>query len=273
MPLTISLKGLLDSSTLYLPVMAATITVPLFLSLMRRVSSYTAKGHSEKSLDDLSWEYGKWEFFAFLALCVFIPVITFALYFIFSALAPLFLPESDNTAWTIQVPDAMWYLPSFFAAILLSAIPTHFLFLAILGEKRYAEYTHFSNLKAGFDGWKVLRASGYFLFPIIAVALLFSWLNYAVITEDRIIVNLTFELTEKNYSFDQISALELVRSFRAPNGNINRANPYIVIRFTDGSSLDFHSFLHNATIQTQVDILKMVSTKSKVSVKIIEADG
>ena len=40
--------------------------------------------------------------------------------------------------------------------IVSSAVPLHFLYRWLLGD-RYAEYTHYGNLRVGFDSWKVFR--------------------------------------------------------------------------------------------------------------------
>jgi hypothetical protein len=173
----------------------------------------------------------------------------------------------DKSIYLIPQPSVTWALPALFLAIFLSEVPLHYLYLFLLGRQRFAEYTEYGNQKIGVNSWKLLRYMGYVVIPICLVFTFLSLDSYARITNSSFIINRFFSVGEAEYRFGEIEALELTKSFKAPNGNIVR-KPYYSIEFVDNTSYNFHKSLHDLSVEQQAEIINYISgiTGSEISV-------
>jgi hypothetical protein len=210
------------------------IGVPLGFYLLAKLFPFKPQTLSgqEVSLDALRSKYAKWEIAALIPFFSFSGVSG---YLIFQGLIRIFhhsVPQSPENRF-LMLPDQYFFmLPALFAGILSGAIPTDLLYRLLL-KKRYAEYALYGNLKAGFDGWKVVK----FLAVLILIpSLIFSTLAmdcYARFTDDRIITNRYWGFGETTYNYNQITRIKSVRLIKAPNGNIVE-NPYHIVHFNNG---------------------------------------
>lgn len=212
---------------------AVGIGVPLGLYLLAKLFPLKPHTLQNVSFDVLRSKYAKWE------VAALIPFFSFSAvggYLIFQGLIGIFhhsVPQSHENRY-LMLPDQYFFaLPALFVGILLGAIPTDLLYRLLLKEK-YAEYSLYVSLKAGFDGWKVIK----FLSALILVpSLIFTALAmdcYARFTDDRIVTNRFWGLGEIAHNYNQITRIKSVRFIKAPNGAIVENN-YHVVHFNDGS--------------------------------------
>ncbi len=224
----------MDISPATIGAISAAIAVPLFMELMRNVDGLKHSPNSEKSLEELTQEYGRWEKAASFLLIVFVVAIGFTLWKGLNILSVLQMSYVDKSIYLIPQPSVTWALPALFLAIFMSAVPLHYLYQTLLGRQRYGEYTKYGNQKFGVNSWALLRYMGYVLIPICLVFTFLSLDSYARVTNSSFIVNRFFSVGEAEYRFDEVEAIELTKSFKAPNGNIVR-KPYYSIEFFDNT--------------------------------------
>jgi len=255
----------MDISSATIVAVSAAVAVPIFLGLMRSVRSVKNKSSSKKTLGELKEEYSGWEKLASFLLIIFAGSIGFAIWKGLSIVSSLQMSYVEPSKYLISQPSVTWALPALFIAIFLSAIPLHFMYLALLGRERYAEYTEYGNQKFGGNSWKLLRYIGYVIIPICLIFTFLSLNSYARVTNNTFVINRFFSLSEVQYNFEKIKAITLTKSFKAPNGKIVR-KPYYEIGFTDGTSYNFHKALHDLNFAQQKEIVEHVSNNSVIRV-------
>jgi len=214
---------------------AIAIGVPLGLYLLAKLFPFKpdALPKQNVSFDVLRCKYAKWEA---VALIPFFAFSGLGGYLIFRGLICVFhhsLPQSEENRY-LMLPDQYFFmLPALFVGILLGAGPTDLLYRLLLKEK-YAEYTLYGNLKAGFDGWKVAKfLSVLILIPSLILTVL-AMDCYARFTGDQIITNRYWGLGEIAHNYNQIARIKSVRFIEAPSGKIVE-RPYHVVHFNDDS--------------------------------------
>lgn len=239
---------------------AAAIGVPVVFALLRKVKTLRYTGTSAKDLDQLKEEYGKWEILSLFLLFIFAAAIGLGLAQLFIFLADLQSSRLSGGQFLIFQPF-IGLVPAVFLAIFLSAIPMHFLYLRLLGPERYEEYIHYGNQKIGFNALKLFRAMAWVMVPLCIIFTFLSLDSYVRVTESGIGVNSFFGVGERGYSFDEIEQIKLVKSFKAPNGNIVR-RPYFIFAFTDGDEINFHRTIHELSLKEQEEIARYLSSRS-----------
>jgi NADH:ubiquinone oxidoreductase subunit 5 (subunit L)/multisubunit Na+/H+ antiporter MnhA subunit len=247
---------------------SAAIGVPIVFALLRNVKTLRhVAPDTTKDYEQLKNEYGKWEKLAPWLLLFFATVIGLALWRTLVLLAEFQASRLNDGEFLIYQPSIALALPSLFLAILLSVIPVHLIYLRLLGSERYAEYTEYENKKSGINSWKLLRYMAYVAAPVCVIFTLLTLDSYMKITESKVIVNPFFGVGEKEYYFENVETLKLVKSFKAPNGNIVN-EPYFVIGFADGTEFNFHRTLHEIGIKEQDKMVSFISYKSNKGIQI-----
>ncbi len=108
----------------------------------------------------------------------------------------------------------------------------HYLYLALLGKERYAEFTEYESLQSGVNDGKLVRYMGYILIPIRFIFIFLIFNLYARVTEDSFIINRFFSYGEIRYSFGQIKSIEVVETLKKSSKK-NSVKKHIVISFYD----------------------------------------
>ena len=246
---------------------AAAIGVPIVFALLRKVKSLRHVPDATKDFGQLQKEYGKWEVAATCLFIFFATLIGFALWQSLVLLAELLASRLGHNVFLILQPGVALALPSIFLAIFLAGIPLHFLYLRLLGPERYAQYIEYGNQKLGVNSWKLLRHMAYVIVPLCVIFTALTLDSYVRITESKIGINPFFGIGEKEYSFEDVRNLKLVKSFKAPNGNIVY-RPYFVISFADGTEFNFHKTLFDTNIKEQERIAVFISHKSNRTIQV-----
>lgn len=259
----------MDISPATIGAVSAAVVVPLFFALMRNVDTLKHSSDSEKTLEELSEEYGRWETASSLLFIVFAAMIGFLLWKGLGILSAWHMSYFEKSIYLIPQPAVIWGFPALFLAIFLSSIPMHYLYLLLLGKQRYAEYTEYGNQKSGVDSWKLLRYMGYVFIPVCLAFTFLAFDSYVRVTSSSFIVNRFFSVGEVEYSFREIEAVELIKSFRAPNGNIVRRSHYI-IGFSDGTHYNFHKSMNDLDFGQQEQVAEYVSQMSSLNITIVD---
>jgi hypothetical protein len=246
---------------------AAAIGVPIVFALLGKAKWLRHTPAAGKDFGRLMSEYARWERWAPLPFFFFVAVIGLVLWKSFMLLAGLQAARLGPSEFLVYEPSLALALPSMFLAILLSAVPMHFLYLRMLGAERYAEYIEYGNQRFGIDTWKLLRYMAYVAVPLCVISAFLLLDSYVRVTESKIGVNSFFGVGEKEYAYDEVAHLRLVKSFKAPKGNIVR-KPYFVIGFSDGAEYSFKRTQHETGLQEQKEIVHFISGRTKKDVQI-----
>lgn len=259
----------MDISPATIGAISAVIGVPIFMGLMRKVDGLKHSPKSKKTFEELAQAYGRWYEGASFLTIVFAAAIGFTLWKGLSILSALQMSHVDKSIFLIPQPSVIWALPALFLGICLSAVPLHYLYLALLGRQRYAEYTEYGNQKLGVNSWKLLRYMGYVVIPICLIFTFLSLDSYARVTNSSFIVNRFFSVGEAEYGFGEIEAIQLIKSRKAPNGNIVR-KPHYSIEFVDNTSYNFHKSLHDLSFEQQTEIVNYISGIASIEISVID---
>ncbi len=257
----------MDLSPAIVSAIAAALAVPLFMAMMRRIKSFRHKPDSSRSFAELAREYQKWEYFGVIASFTLVAAITYGLGILLEALYSKRLDEFGMDRFVLSLPAVAWFIPALFLALFIASIPLHYLFLGLLGRRRYAEYTEYGNQKFKIDSWKLFRYLGYLLLPLCLVLTVLAFDTYARVTERSFVVNAFLGIGEKSYRFNQLVELELIESFEAPNGDIVR-RPYYVVSFDDGEAYDFRKSPLELDLEQQRRLVLFLSDASGLPVVI-----
>ncbi|WP_211829253.1 hypothetical protein [Kistimonas asteriae] len=258
----------MDISSIIGPI-AAIIFVPIIMGLLAKVKKLQPKKTTEKSLEQLENEYSKYNTHIPLILFfIFSFAIGFLIWYVLDGLYTYRISQlADNNVYLFPLPRIAWALPAIFMSIILAAIPLHYLYLGLLGKERYAEYTEYTNLKHGIDGWKMLK---YMSLAILPVCLVFSLLlldSYIRVTKNTFVANTVFSLGEKEFGFEDIKSITLTKSFKAPNGNIVRRSSY-EIEFSNGYVYNLKQTASELDFEQQQEVVNYITNNSEVIVKV-----
>lgn len=248
----------MDISPAIISAISAAVLVPFFMALMRRIKVLRHEPKSSRSFAELHREYGRWELLSVPLSILFVSAWTLLIWYALSYVYAQQLAQLEPSRFIVALPDLLWVIPALFFAIFLAALPFHFLYLALLGRRRYAEYTEYSNQKFRLDTWKLFRYLGNCLLPVCLLLTLLALDSYARITDDEFVVNDFAGLGEKSYSLQQVRQLELVGSLSAPDGEIVEP-AYYVIRFSGDEDYSFRNSPSETPLARQRRIVEHVA--------------
>ena len=254
---------------------AVTVAVPLFLSWLARRFPYKAnkcpKGKMP-SFAELQTRYAKWEAGALLPLFISVFGIGYLINLGLFWISRHFVTATANDRFLLLPETAFFWLPALFLGIFGAVVPIDLLYRVLLRE-RYAEYTYYVNMKHGYDGWDAIKRMASFFIPLCAVFTILGVDCYARFTDDRMITNRFFGLGETIHSYQQITRIKQVQSYKAPNGNIV-ASPYYVVYFSDGSYWSTFNQLYKVTEdkdskeQKEAELLIFIADKARKQIEI-----
>lgn len=244
----------MDLSPAILSTLAAAISVPLLMALLRRIKRFRHRPDSRKSFAQLASEYQRWELFAILPGLLLVGLISFLIQAALKLIYAWQLSYQEASVFVFGLQPIVWWIPALFFALFISAIPLHYLYLSMLGRQRYAEYIEYGNQKFELDSWRVFRFLGNLMIPLCLAFTFMALDTYARVTGDSFVVNRFLGTGEAVLRFEQLQAIELVESFVAPDGNIVH-RPYYVLRFQHGAEFDFRSFPSQTDFQQQQSLV------------------
>ena len=176
----------------------------------------------------------RWEVAAIVPILVLIPAMGLGWFFLLKGAANLVHPPLPGTRFLLRPIPILWGLPAVFLGIVSGALPMHWLYRLLLGD-RYPRYIQFSNEKAGFDGWRFLRWMTNLTLLGTGVLFFLVTRTFVRFDDQSVEIGRFLALRAATYDYRQVTAIEHRATFVAPNGNtIHR--PHYVIRFNDGTT-------------------------------------
>ena len=139
----------------------------------------------------------------------------------------------------------------------------------ILGQKRYDEFWYYYDHNYGVNSKKALLIFSSVVVPLTLVCFLMIYNTVQRITPENIQYSGFTELNTTTYRYDQVTKIEWVKSFKAPNGNIVR-DPYYVIHFADQQDWSLRDTLADLTQAQQQEIAQYIAQKSNLEMTIID---
>jgi hypothetical protein len=254
------------------------IVVPFVFMLLAKLFPYApASSQAEKSslpYTELRKKYAKWELSALVPFFVFCGGAGYLIYHSLRWILYHSTPTLSSDRFLLLPDEAFFMLPAIFLGIFVGAIPTDLLYRALLQE-RYAEYTHYGNLRVGFDSWRVVRITALFLIPLLALLTCLGMDCYARFTDDKVITNRFWGIGETEHAYSQITSIRQIQSFKAPNGNIVE-RPYSALHFNDGSNWStknqYYRFSEDSNLnqQREAELILFITNKTGKQVEILE---
>jgi hypothetical protein len=238
-------------------------------SPLRKFLTFPDTHYPRKDFAELQKEYAKWEGIGTVLYGVLVCISFFVVLLLLILLYEFRLSYIEESRYLIPQPPMIWVLPAILLGLFPAIIPVHYVLLFLLGSKRYEEFTEYGNQKHRFDASKATKRMIMVFVTVPVAFILFSFDSYARVTEQEFVANRFWGIGEKTYSFDDIEHLELVKSSKAPNGNIVY-NKYFIIAFNDGSKYNFHWAMHDLSYEKQREIVNFLSQKTAIDIHITD---
>jgi MFS family permease len=250
---------------------AAAIVVPIAMALLARRFPPTIAIRPETSLEALKPKFSKWETgLTVLYMALWVPV-TGAIWLPLQAASGFVAQLLGPADFRITPGPIFWFIPAFFLALAVAALPATRIAKRLLGE-RFTEYETYLQLKHKMDFARVNRlaciAIGWLV--AIAVALGLNW--YVLIRSDAFVLNSLLSLQEVVHPYSDIQALQTAPQFIAPNGNMVRRREFL-IRFKDGSTWSTKDLPVTLSQSEKRAMLERVSERSGVPIEELRGFG
>lgn len=208
--------------------------VSLFWLLARVLWPYREVSKTPTGLPaaELSKRYAKWELAAVVPILIFSAVLAFLWSRLFLLLQRFATGSQESAVFYLAPIESFWLLIGGVLGIVTCAVPMHFLYGWLLGE-RYAEYLHYTNLHHGFDGWRTFRWLALILTVASVSAIVLAFDCYTSFTDHSLVANPFFSFGAEEHAYVDIAEIRYVATFTAPNGNVIH-HPFHEIVFRDG---------------------------------------
>jgi hypothetical protein len=212
------------------------LIAPLVVTLLSIFFPFKAsQGKAAVDFNTLHLKYQKWELFALIPLFVFVPLMAFLFGELFLNLYKLLAVVKEDTLYLIQQEEDAWFVVGGIFSFGLIGFPMTFLYQILLKDK-YQEYTLYTNIKHGFDGFKIFKPMAW-TFCFIATILLFLITDYyIVVNNEKIVLNELSSLSEKSYHFNEIESIHFIENIRSGDGSVVNTMPHYVVDFKDHTS-------------------------------------
>ncbi len=234
--------------------------VELSFRLFRRLFPLRPLDPSETPLSDEERRiYRRWEIWGALPCFLVAPVLVYLWFLLFRWGAECFPQETPDTLFLLRPDPVIWFVPAMLLGILSSAIPTNFLYLAMLGS-RYRRFDRFCSERVGFDGDRALALLATLLIVGTLVLFAFAVRSFALFTGTGVEIGRALPPGRTFYDYARVRSVEHRASFRAPIGNTVRT-PHYVIAFDDGSAW-YSNGVHNPPQEVAERIARMVARRS-----------
>jgi hypothetical protein len=220
--------------------LAAAIAVPRVLALIRKSGKYQYVGDTPTISDQRIGWLKKWDLYARLLCIPIAGAFTYVLWLLLSSI------EGERTAllgsadFVLTPIPVFFFTPALFGGLLLTAIPLKIVLSKILGKEGYEQLENYSDSRMRINSKRLSKHLVYVIAPVVVVSVVLAIQTYAVVDSKGFTIHPFFATHERHYGWTDISRVRLIKSFKAPNGNIIRDRPYYVIETADGFSLNFH---------------------------------
>jgi hypothetical protein len=215
---------------------------------------------SASEIEALGKVYAKWELIALPFVLGYAAASGYLSYLLLSYLGDLAARSHSDYVYLVVPDREFWGVPAVFLGILFSGGLTHFTFKVLLGD-RYDQYTLWTNLRHGFDGWKAFR--------LLAILMVFGsillvaggLLTWDEFHEDRLVMRRPWKWNAQTHLYSQVKAIAFVARSKAPNGNIG-VSPHYAIRFDDGLTWETGVIKNPEDSKRDIGIVTLITQRS-----------
>lgn len=248
--------------------MAAAIAVPIVMAFLAKAFPAKTKAPSDASLESLKPRYAKWELgLTFLYIALWAPVT-----------AAIWVPLQKAADWNAQLlapadyrvtPEpAFWFIPAFFLALVVAAIPATWIAKRLLGSK-FNEYETYLQLKHRLDYARVNRLACWVVGWLVAIAVALGLNWYVVIRSDALVVNSLIGLTEIVYPFSDVQTIQTAPQLIAPNGNVVQRREFLVT-FGSGGTWSTNALPTKLSESEKRSMVQFISDRSGTAIEEID---
>lgn len=246
--------------------MTAAIAVPIVYALLRKAKSYRYVPDSTVSIDPS--KYRRWDLISRGLLVAYAGALAFACWFLLNTIEDFRASLLGPAPFVLTPIRVIFGVPSILAGIFLSAIPIRLTVSRFIGTDGYRQLVEYGNRRQGLDSERVFRHMVYVLAPLLIGSVLPVFQTYATADAQSFVLHPYFALRERSYGWDEVKSITLVKSFKAPNGNIRRDRPHFVIRMEDGFEFNFHNTLLEIPYSRQERFITFAAAHAHRSVEI-----
>lgn len=248
--------------------LVAAVGVRLSLLLLRKLNLYRPQLLAVPLTDQQLQKYRRWDLTTRMLLMPFAFVLAYVCCIILCAIEHERAALLNPADFVLTPVPVLFALPSLLAGILLASIPLKLIATAFLGRRGFEELLEYSNRKLGVNGSRLFKHQVYVFVPLMIISVALGLQNYVTVTEQSLVFHPYFALHARTYHWDDIRRIVLIRSFKAPNGQIRRNLPYYILELNDGVELNFHRSLLKISISEQTRLASFVATHAGRSVEI-----
>lgn len=234
-------------------------TVGLVLLLLAKIFPYKPKQiFSTGNLYILRKQYAKWEFFGVVLFFILTPSLVYGFGSLFFWMNSF--PEKGINLEFLIIPNLyLWFVPATFLTLATFIFPVNLIYRLLLRD-RYDEYLHYTNLKSGIDGMRILKFFSW-IFGVCAIGSIFLMSDYSIeINDKQVLLNDFFTTDKKVYDFKQIKSISFVENTISKDRKKISPNPHYDVKFDDGNYWNTMSGLNDEVQQDKM--MKYLAQKS-----------
>lgn len=249
-----------------LSVLLIPIAIALAFRLFRRFAPNPVKPDQTRDLSKVEQKrFGRWQAASVIPFFAFTAALGLGWYYVLCTIGEGWIFYRNPDARFLLAPSsAYWALPALFLGIVTSAIPTTFLFKALLGTQ-YGRFEEFTNFQAGFQGRKIFT----FLSVLVGVGAVFFLVagvrGYTAFDDNGMKVNRVFSWQPDSYSYDSILAIQARPGYAGRRGKRIR-RPHYVVSFRGGKSWSTLGGLRDPDPDEETEIMRFVAERSGVPI-------
>ena len=223
---------------------------------------------TEKTLSELRSEYASWHVGAVGLFLTLTLAFTWAYVALFSYLAGIRFSALPATNVELHACVVMWLGPSFFMAIITSAVPGTLTYRFLLGE-RYREYMYYIDLTEKYNTRRALPYAVWIAVSISTALILVGLQHYALFSEQGIVLNRVPQFVADSYTYNEIKTLAHLQKYEAPNGNVSE-DPHFRIAFQDGTMWSTRDSIFCVAEENYASLFRYLEEKTGLSVREYE---
>jgi uncharacterized membrane protein YqhA len=242
---------------------ASGLVVIMIFGLIAIFFPYKGESKSSKSYEELNIEYKTLKLKFGLLLLVIAVLSTFLIKPILEFIC-LQSGSQDDSIFYIVPGANIWYAPAGILGIAISIYLTEYFGRLIL-KSRLNEYHHYTSLKDGVDGKKILIPLSWGLL-LLATAVTWGYSNnFIAIRENGIVYHQLRTLNQKSYSYLDVEQIYFVENVKYDNRLV--PEPHYYLKFSDGAVWSTRAGLSKE--EQNEEIFEYISMKTGLELKTI----